>query len=353
MLSSTALPPSSIRSDVTSLSGAIDGGCSRCPLLVPAPGGGLGGGGGHAVRRTGDAGTRRLPARRLGPGRGRRRHRQQSCRRTRTPSSTPPCAGDSPQLPVQRLGAHERDDEIAANAGQLGDVVVIELGYNDKPGRGGDRRRARRPDRPGRAPRAVGRPEHAQPARVRGGQRSSAGGDDPLADDALPRLGRISHGHPRWFIADDGVGVHLTKAGSHRLRRLAEDAARRHPRHRRAAAGGPALLGRGGHRLADAAPAAPPPDGPDAGAGFTGVSRSACSTLAPAARSAPAAPSSCRSPAGRVPPGATAAVLNVTAVDPCGAGFLTVFPCGSAAPPLASNVNFGPARPGPTSSWPA
>ncbi|HKA05488.1 MAG TPA: hypothetical protein VKD67_14230 [Acidimicrobiales bacterium] len=40
--------------------------------------------------------------------------------------------------------------------------------------------------------------------------------------------------------------------------------------------------------------------------------------------------------------GATAAVVNLTAVDPCAAGFLTAYPCGT-TPPLASSVNF-PAR---------
>jgi len=44
-----------------------------------------------------------------------------------------------------------------------------------------------------------------------------------------------------------------------------------------------------------------------------------------------------------VPVTATAAVLNVTAVDPCAAGFLTVFPCGSPTPPLASNVDYATA----------
>ena len=42
---------------------------------------------------------------------------------------------------------------------------------------------------------------------------------------------------------------------------------------------------------------------------------------------------------GGVPAGATAAVLNVTAVAPSAQGFLTVFPCGEAQPG-ASNVNF-------------
>ena len=39
-----------------------------------------------------------------------------------------------------------------------------------------------------------------------------------------------------------------------------------------------------------------------------------------------------------VPPGAVAAVVSVTAVEPCADTFLTVFPCGG-APPLASMVN--------------
>ena len=36
---------------------------------------------------------------------------------------------------------------------------------------------------------------------------------------------------------------------------------------------------------------------------------------------------------------ASAVVLNVTVTEPVGAGFVTVFPCGSPRP-LASNVNF-------------
>jgi hypothetical protein len=43
---------------------------------------------------------------------------------------------------------------------------------------------------------------------------------------------------------------------------------------------------------------------------------------------------------GAIPSGATAAVLNVTVVNPAAAGFLTAYPQGSAAP-NASNLNFG------------
>lgn len=44
---------------------------------------------------------------------------------------------------------------------------------------------------------------------------------------------------------------------------------------------------------------------------------------------------------GGVPADATAVALNVTAVDPGGAGFLTIYPC-DVAQPTASNVNFSP-----------
>ena len=44
---------------------------------------------------------------------------------------------------------------------------------------------------------------------------------------------------------------------------------------------------------------------------------------------------------GGVPNNAGAVMLNVTAVSPGAAGFLTVFPCGTTMP-LASSVNYGP-----------
>ena len=40
-----------------------------------------------------------------------------------------------------------------------------------------------------------------------------------------------------------------------------------------------------------------------------------------------------------VPAGASAAMVNLTAVDPCGPGFLTAYACGTTVP-LASNVNY-------------
>ena len=43
---------------------------------------------------------------------------------------------------------------------------------------------------------------------------------------------------------------------------------------------------------------------------------------------------------GGVPPDATGAVLNVTIVEPCAAGFATVYPAGAPNPPLASSSNY-------------
>ncbi len=43
---------------------------------------------------------------------------------------------------------------------------------------------------------------------------------------------------------------------------------------------------------------------------------------------------------GLVPAGATAAVLNITVTGPTGNGYLTAWPCDSATPPNASNLNF-------------
>ena len=42
-----------------------------------------------------------------------------------------------------------------------------------------------------------------------------------------------------------------------------------------------------------------------------------------------------------VPATAAAAVVNVTAINPAGAGYITVFPCG-ASQPEASTLNYGP-----------
>jgi hypothetical protein len=90
-----------------------------------------------------------------------------------------------------------------------------------------------------------------------------------------------------------------------------------------------------------AAPAALSGSGPDASGGFTGTEprRLLDSRTGRPLGAGRALELQITGRAG-VPKTATAAVLNVTAVDPCAAGFLTVFPCGSPGPPLASNVDY-------------
>ena len=151
-----------------------------------------------------------------------------------------------------------------------------------------------------------------------------------------------STGHPTWFVPDDGVGVHLTKEGATAYAGWLKGQLDAVP-----GIGVPPPAAQ--HCTAtvaigtpEAAPAAQPPEAPDGGAGFTGVQpkRLLDSRTGRPLGAGRAIELQITGRAG-VPPGATAAALNVTAIDPCGAGFVTVYPCGSAAPPLASNVNYG------------
>lgn len=48
--------------------------------------------------------------------------------------------------------------------------------------------------------------------------------------------------------------------------------------------------------------------------------------------------------------GVAAVVLNLTVTDPTAGGHITAHPAGT-TPPTASNLNFTPARPSPTSPW--
>jgi hypothetical protein len=140
--------------------------------------------------------------------------------------------------------------------------------------------------------------------------------------------------HPDWFAGD---GLHLTGAGATGLANfinanLGPLVAGAPPR--------PVPTGRCGGPVRGAAVAAP------SGVGVR---------IAPAAGFVAAAPvrvldTRARTPVGRgraltvdlssrVPAGATAAVVNLTAVAPCGPGYLTAYAC-SARAPLASNVNY-------------
>jgi hypothetical protein len=230
-------------------------------------------------------------------------------------------------------------EEIAANKGRIGDVIVIELGYNDSPSSGGI-------DAALQALTAQDVPLVLWVGLSTLNRPDFAPVNDRLraATARWPTLrfldwDGVSHGHPDWFVPNDGVGVHLTAAGETAFAGWLKAQLDGVP-----GIGVPPLPGQ--HCTASAAigtPTAAPAalaaaaDEPTA---FTGIEPK---RLLDSRTGRPVG-------AGRtielqitgragVPVSATAAVLNLTAVDPCDAGFLTVFPCGTPTPPLASNVD--------------
>lgn len=239
-------------------------------------------------------------------------------------------------------------DEIKANAGRIGDVIIVELGYNDCLS--------------STFPAAIdqilteltvqdvptvlwsmmstlNRPEFA-----------SCNSALTAATKRWPTLRLIdwdaySHAHPEWF-ANDGIGVHLEAAGRTAYATFLRDQLDNLP-----------------------------------GIGVRPPAAQHCSSAVAIGRTiqsleagTPPTPStglfSARTPvrvldsrvgrplgAGRVievqiggrsgvPANATAAVLNVTGDQPCAAGYITVYPCGG-SPPDASNLNLtaGKTRP--------
>jgi hypothetical protein len=231
--------------------------------------------------------------------------------------------------------------EIAANASHLGDVLVMELGYNDKPS-------ASAIDAAMSALTAQDVPLVLWVGLSTLNRPDFAPVNDRLqaATARWPTLRVLdwdgtSKSHPSWFVPDDGVGVHLTKEGATAYAGWLKGQLDAVPgigvpppatQHCAAtvAIGTP-----------EPAPAAQPATPPDAGAGFTGIQpkRLLDSRSGRPVGAGRAIELQITGRAG-VPPGATAAALNVTAIDPCAAGFVTVYPCGSTAPPLASNVNY-------------
>jgi hypothetical protein len=234
--------------------------------------------------------------------------------------------------------------EIAANSGRIGDVIVVELGYNDTPS-------AATIDAALSALTAqdvplvlwVGLSTLNRPEFSTENDRLKAAATRWPTMRFLDWDG-MSHAHPDWFIPNDGVGVHLTAVG--------ETAFAAWLKTQLDAVPGigipPAPAQHCAATVAIGQPSAGPTavgaTAPDPGGGFAGTEPR---RLLDSRTGRPLG-------AGRVielqvtgragvPASASAAVLNVTAVDPCAAGFLTVFPCGSAGPPLASNVDYGAA----------
>jgi hypothetical protein len=242
---------------------------------------------------------------------------------------------DGPVAPTTGL------QEIAANAGRIGDVIVIELGYNDSPSAASiDAALTALTNQDVPLVLWVGLSTLNRPAFGPENDRLKA------ATGRWPTMrfldwDAVSHGHPDWFVANDGVGVHLTAAGKTTFVTWLKAQLDAIPgigipppaaQHCSAsvAIGAPV-----------AAPAALGETGPDAASGFTGTDprRLLDSRTGRPLGAGRAIELQVAGRAG-VPKTASAAVLNVTAVDPCAAGFLTVFPCGSPAPPLASNIDY-------------
>ena len=238
--------------------------------------------------------------------------------------------------------------EIAANAGRIGDVIVVELGYNDAPSASS-------------IDAALGAlTAQDVPLVLWVGlstlNRPEFGTENDRLKAATARWPTMrfldwdgmSHTHPEWFIPNDGVGVHLTAAGETAFVGWLKTQLDAIPgigipppatQHCAAAV----AIGQ-----PTAGPSALASGAPDPASGFVGTDprRLLDSRTGRPLGAGRAIELQVAGRAG-VPASASAAVLNVTAVDPCAAGFLTVFPCGSAAPPLASNVDYaaGDVRP--------
>jgi hypothetical protein len=239
-------------------------------------------------------------------------------------------------------------DEIKANAGRIGDVIIIELGYNDCVAPG--------------FPAAIDqilteltsqdvptvlwsmmttliRPEYAS---------CNAALNDATKRWPTLRLADwdgYSHAHPEWFD-DDGLGVHLTATGRTAYATFLRDQLDdlpgigvRPPAAQHCLSS--VAIGRTVQSLAAGTPLAPTSGLFSARTPLRVLDTRAGRPLG----------------AGRVievqiggrsgvPASASAAVLNVTADQPCGVGYITVYPCGG-APPDASNLNLtaGTTRP--------
>jgi hypothetical protein len=147
---------------------------------------------------------------------------------------------------------------------------------------------------------------------------------------AVAPWAEYSAGHPEWFQAD---GIHLWfPSGADALARfiVAQLEALPPPRCTSALAGdpvdAPAVVPPVKAPEAKLLPATPPDrvldTRPDDGDTFTSPVGAGRALRVPLAAS-----------------GATSAVVNLTAADPCAAGYLTAYPCDEAVP-LASNVNY-------------
>jgi hypothetical protein len=239
-------------------------------------------------------------------------------------------------------------DEIKANAGRIGDVIIVELGYNDcvAPGFASaiDQILAELttqdvPTVLWSMMSTLNRPEYAS--------------CNAVLTEATKRWPTLrladwdgySHAHPEWF-SNDGLGVHLSATGRTAYATFLRDQLDelpgigvRPPSAQHCSSS--VAIGRTVQSLAVAAPLAPT-------TGFLSARTPSRVLDTRAGRPLGSGRVIEVQIGGRsgVPATATAAVLNVTADQPCAAGYITVYPCGG-APPDASNLNLaaGTTRP--------
>jgi hypothetical protein len=241
----------------------------------------------------------------------------------RTPSQTqPPSTGR---------------DVVQANAGRLGTRLVVALGYNDAPSAG-------QIDTFLTAARAAGatRVSWVAVSTRRGGATGTYARfnrDLVAAQARWPGLGVLDWDEASsdpdadaWFSDD----VHLTAAGNAAFARFLRGALVGAPAPSATRCRGDAVTG------VAADPPVPVTASPltpgDGLRTVTPARRLDTRELAPlgAGRTVPVVLGGW----GSVPAGAGGVVLNVTVVDACAPGYLSVHPCRDGAPPLASNLNY-------------
>jgi lysophospholipase L1-like esterase len=250
-----------------------------------------------------------------------------------------PCRGlvHSCRTATQDVAPTSGLEVVAANADHLGPRLVVALGYNDAPAPADLDAFLAAVTAAG-----VGRVSWVELSTRRGG----AGGTYARVDADLraararwPQLEVLA-----WDAASSGPdadawfvdGVHLTAAGSAAYAAFL----------RTALAGAPGT-GADRCRVAGAGtPAMPPAPAPVVNV----VPADGVHVVTPARRldtreALPLAAGSTTAVGvagwGPVPGDADGVVVNVTVVGACAPGYLTVHPCGTASPPLASNLNYG------------
>lgn len=255
-----------------------------------------------------------------------------------------------PSCTYQGVTPNRVIDVINERAGTLGDIAIVMAGYNDSPSRLPTAIDTIMTAFAAQGVRRVIWPTYRDPiGRYRDSNLALTSATRRWTGLDVADWNAYSAGHPDWFSTD---GLHLaTTAGKTGLATFLRQSLDRHPIDPGCPAAAPAMAG---PALATPPPSTPPspPPPPSVALGPRAAGAGLYTAAAPQrildTRIGLGA-SVVRVPAGGVltltvagaagvPANATAVAINLTVVDPCGAGFVTAYPCGSARP-TASNVN--------------